>query len=87
MMRALIVGAVVAGLALATGRPASAEERARRGTLGRITVDNLRPARSRGSVRSRTGPRMHPTAYRYRSAVSGASIACTGGPRAVRRRR
>ena len=42
MRKLLLIGAVVAGTAVTSAPPASAEERTCRGTLGAITVDNLR---------------------------------------------
>ena len=42
MRKALLGVAVAAGLSLAVVRPAAAEEMVCRGTLGAVTVDNLR---------------------------------------------
>jgi hypothetical protein len=42
MRRSIVVLGVTAGLAVLTAAPAAAEERTCRGTLGRMTVDNLR---------------------------------------------
>ena len=65
--RTIIVGLAISVAGLATAQPAAAEERTCRGTIGRVTVDNVRvPA---GATCTLNGTRVQGTVYVNRNAT------------------